>query len=129
MCIIGGRCYDNACQGECVQPKNLWTKMLNLCPNFKSAHGKDYVKVLKIQIDFSDEAAARKFDLIDPILDTEDVCKRLVQEYDEKIDDIIKGDRPISIEQMIETPAIIALHCFEGEMINEESRRLVELIF
>ena len=77
--------------------------------------------------DFSDEAVARKFNLISPISDTGDVCKALVKEYDQKINEAIEAGRPISIEEMIESPSLITLQCFEGDMINTESRWLVFL--
>ena len=70
---------------------------------------------------------ARKFNLIDPITNTGDVCKALAQEYDQKINEAIEAGRPIGIEEMIELPSLIALQCFEGDMINKESRRLVYL--
>ena len=67
-----------------------------------------------ILTDFSDEAVARKFNMISPISDTGDVCKALVKEYDQKINEAIEAGRPISIEEMIESPSLIALQCFEG---------------
>ena len=68
---------------------------------------------------------ARKYNLTDTKPDTEKVCKALVKKYDQKINAAIVISRLISIEEMLEAPALIAHELFENSMITEESRRLV----
>ena len=122
MCIQSSKCYDNSCDGDCVKPLRLWKNLLYLCPNLKTAHGNFFVLKLKIN-GFSDQSVARKYRLINSLPDTGNRCITLAREYDQKINAIIERGEPITIEEMIEAPAIIAHELFEGDMKDRESRR------
>ena len=66
---------------------------------------------------------ARKYQLINSVKDTENICKSLAREFDQKINETIEAGKPISIENLIECPALIVHELFEGDMKDDESRR------
>ena len=84
---------------------------------------RNYFHGHQINAKYSDDARAAKKRLILSPLDTSNNVKQLSNEYDEEIARTIELGEPISIESILEGPALISNQMFEADLADSDVRR------
>ena len=126
MCSIR-RCRVDSCDGACLKPKAIREGLMNLLPNFKILIGKKMHLKRKSAIILEKSRANKNLSVVS-FPDTYNECQAMVKEFDTLIDNAIVSDAQISIETLLERPAMIASALIEGGFGDGDARRSVFLI-